>query len=120
MRKRRGFSLLEVLMAVALFGAVVTTILSAQAGLVAGDRAAANMSQAIGLGRCRMSEIEEKELKLGYPEIEEKDPSPACCNEREVTGFSCEWRVERVLLPQPQTLGGDGGLTSLLNLGLEG
>ena len=107
-------------MAVALFGAVVTTILSAQAGLVASDRTATNMSQAIELGRCRMSEIEEKELKLGYPEIEEKDTSPACCNEREVAGFSCEWRVERVLLPQPQNLGGDGGLTSLLNLGLEG
>ncbi len=75
MRKRRGFSLLEVLMAVALFGAVVTTILSAQAGLVAGNKSAANMSQAIEIGRCRMSELEEKQLKLGFPEIEEKDTS---------------------------------------------
>jgi general secretion pathway protein I len=123
-RRRRGFSLLEVLMAVALFGAVVTIILSAQAGLVASDRTATNISQAIELGRCRMSEIEEKQLKLGFPEVEEKDQSPICCNEKENPGFSCEWKVERVLLPQPMALGGDGGLGSILGgglgLGLEG
>src|ERR1700722_14747619 len=97
-RRARGFSLLEVMMAVALFGAVVTTILSAQAGLVAGDRTAANMSWAIEIGRCRMSEIEEKELRLGYPEIEEKDSSLLCCDDKEAPGFSCEWQVERVTL----------------------
>src|SRR5271165_5296514 len=118
MRKIRGFSLLEVLMAVALFGAVVTTILSAQAGLIEGNKTAANMSQAIEIGRCRMSELEEKQLKLGYPEIEEKDSSPICCDDKEVTGFSCEWQVERVTLPQQTQLGGDAGLGSLLGGGL--
>lgn len=118
MRKLRGFSLLEVLMAVALFGAVVTTILSAQAGLVEGNREAANMSQAIEIGRCRMSEVEEKQLKLGYPEIEEHDTSQLCCDDKEIPGFSCSWQVERVLLPQPQTLGGDAGLSSILGGGL--
>lgn len=105
-------------MAVALFGAVVTTILSAQASLVAGDRTALNMSQAIELGRCKMSELEEKQLKLGFPEIEEKDTSPYCCDDKEVTGFNCAWTVERVLLPQPQQLGGEGGLNSVLGGGL--
>jgi len=105
-------------MAVALFGAVVTTILSAQAGLMAGNKAAANMSQAIEIGRCRMSEIEEKELKLGYPEIEEKDSSQFCCDEKETPGFLCEWRVERVLLPQATSLAGDAGLSSVLGGGL--
>jgi general secretion pathway protein I len=116
--RRRGFSLLEVLMAVALFGAVVTIILSAQAGLVASDRTATNMSQAIELGRCRMSEIEEKQLKLGFPEVEEKDTSPICCNDKDNPGFTCEWKVERVLLPQPMSLSGDGGLGSILGGGL--
>jgi general secretion pathway protein I len=122
MKERRGFSLLEVLVAVALFGAVVTVILSAQVGLVGGNRTAANMSQAIELGRCRMSELEEKELKLGFPEIEEKDTSSVCCADREVPGFTCEWQVERVVLPQPTALGGDGGASSLLggSLGLGG
>lgn len=112
-RRRRGFSLLEVMMAVALFGAVVTIILSAQAGLVASDRTATNMSQAIEIARCRMSEIEEKELRLGYPEMEEKDTSTLCCDYKEVPGFSCDWAVERVLLPQPMGLAGDGGMNFL-------
>jgi len=120
--RRRGFSLLEVLMAVALFGAVVTTILSAQASLVRSNQTAANMSQAIEVGRCKMSELEEKQLRLGFPEIEEKDSSNYCCDEKEVPGFSCNWQGERVLLPQPMALGGDAGLGSLLGggLGLEG
>src|ERR1700690_1914343 len=116
--QRRGFSLLEVMVAVALFGAVVTTILSAQAGLVAGNQTAANMSQAVALGRCRMSEVEEKQLKLGFPEIEEKDSSLVCCDDKEVPGFSCDWQVERVTLPQATALGGDGGAGSILGGGL--
>lgn len=117
-KRRRGFSLLEVMMAVALFGACVTIILSAQAGLVASDRTATNMSQAIEIARCRMSEIEEKELRLGFPEMEEKDQSTLCCDDKEVPGFSCNWAVERVLLPQPMGLAGEGGLTSMLGGGL--
>lgn len=112
-KRRRGFSLLEVMMAVALFGAVVTIILSAQANLVASDRTATNMSQAIEIARCRMSEIEEKQLRLGFPEIEEKDQSTLCCADKEVPGFSCDWQVERVLLPQPMGLAGEGGLNFL-------
>jgi len=104
--------------AVALFGAVVTTILSAQAGLVAGNLTAANMSQAVAIGRCRMSEVEEKQLKLGFPEIEEKDSSQVCCDDKEVPGFSCDWQVERVTLPQINALGGDGGAGSVLGGGL--
>lgn len=105
-------------MAVALFGAVVTIILSAQAGLVAGNKTAANISQAVELGRCRMSEVEEKQLKLGFPEIEEKDTSSACCDDKEVAGFSCDWKVERVTLPQVTDLAGDGGAGSLFGGGL--
>jgi general secretion pathway protein I len=116
--RRRGFSLLEVMVAVALFGAVVTTILSAQAGLVAGNQTAANMSQAVALGRCRMSEVEEKQLKLGFPEIEEKDSSQVCCDDKEVPGFSCDWQVERVTLPQITALGAEGGAGSVLGGGL--
>jgi general secretion pathway protein I len=115
---RRGFSLLEVMFAVALFGAVVTFILSAQGGLIASNKRAANMSQAIELARCRMSELEEKQLKLGYPEIEEKDTSTICCDDKEVEGYSCDWQVERVKLPEATTLGGDAGLSSLLGGGL--
>jgi general secretion pathway protein I len=114
---RRGFSLLEVMFAVALFGAVVTFILSAQGGLVASNKRAADMSQAVEIARCRMSELEEKQLKLGFPEVEEKDTSQVCCDEKEVEGFECDWQVERVKLPETTTMGGDAG--SLLNLGMD-
>jgi general secretion pathway protein I len=119
---RRGFSLLEVMFAVALFGAVVTFILSAQGGLIASNRRAANMSQAVEIARCRMSELEEKELKLGYPEVEDKDTSNVCCDDQEVAGYTCDWQVERVKLPESTALGGDAGLSSLLSggLGLDG
>jgi general secretion pathway protein I len=115
---RRGFSLLEVMFAVALFGAVVTFILSAQGGLINSNRSAANMSQAVEVGRCRMTELEEKELRLGFPEIEEKDTSNVCCNDKEVEGFSCDWQVERVKLPEVTALGGDAGMSTLLSGGL--
>jgi general secretion pathway protein I len=122
MHRRRGFSLLEVLMAAALFGAVVTTILAAETGLIGSNASAARMSQAVQMGRCRMSEVEERQLKLGFPEIEEKDSSSICCDDKEVPGFTCEWSVERVLLPAPNVASGDGGLGSFLGggLGLDG
>jgi general secretion pathway protein I len=118
-RAPRGFSLLEVLVAVALFGAVVTFILSAEAGLISGNKSAAKMSQATELGRCRMTELEEEQLRLGFPEIEEKDSSNTCCMDTETPGFSCEWNVERVKLPDATGLGGDAGLSSLYGGNLE-
>jgi general secretion pathway protein I len=107
-----------VMFAVALFGAVVTFILSAQGGLMASNKRAATMSQAVEIARCRMSELEEKQLKLGYPEIEEKDTSNVCCDDQETEGFTCDWEVERVKLPESTMLGGDAGLSSLLGGGL--
>jgi general secretion pathway protein I len=115
----RAFSLLEVLFAVALFGAVVTFILSAEAGLISGNKTAANITQATELGRCRMTELEEKQIRLGFPEIEEKDSSSACCMDTETPGFSCDWNVERVKLPEATSLGGDAGLSSLYGGNLE-
>jgi general secretion pathway protein I len=117
-RFRRAFSLLEVMFAVALFGAVVTFILAAQGGLIASNRRAADMSQAVEIARCRMSELEEKQLKLGFPEIEEKDTSTVCCDDKEVKGFECDWQVERIKLPESTSFGGDAG-GSLLNLGMD-
>jgi general secretion pathway protein I len=109
-RARRGFSLLEVMVAIAILGLAVTVILSSQAGLAASNKAAANMGTALTVGRCRMSELEEKLLRLGFPEIEETDSSNICCDDKDVPGFTCEWKVERIILPQPS--GGsvmDGG-----------
>ena len=64
----------------AILGLSLTVILSAQAGLYSGGTNAQRTSVAIGLARCRMTEIEERLLKLGYPLVDEKDDG-ACCED---------------------------------------
>jgi general secretion pathway protein I len=114
MRLRRlsaGFSLLEVMVAVAILGLTLTVILSAQGGLAASNRSAANMGHAVALGRCKMTEIEETLLRLGYQEIDQIDTDVACCDDEKHPRFTCDTRVEKIELPN-MTGGnslGDGG-----------
>jgi len=110
-RRARGFSLLEVMVAIAILGLVLTVILSAQGGLAASNRSAANMGQAVALGRCKMTEIEENMLKFGYPQIDQIDQAVSCCEDENRDGFTCDTRVEKVEMPN-FTSGnslGDGG-----------
>ena len=114
MSARRGFSLLEVMIALAIFGLMIVGILAAQAGVSATNRKAANVGQAIALGRCKMSEVEEKLLKDGYPEIDDVNTDILCCEGAEKTSFVCDSRVEKITMPDPpsaQTFG-DGGSAS--------
>lgn len=108
---RRGFSLLEVMVAIAILGLVLTVILSAQGGLAASNRSAANMGQGVSLGRCKMSEIEEKMLKLGFPEIDAIDLAVPCCEDEKNALFSCDTRIEKVEMPNFNSGNslGDGG-----------
>jgi general secretion pathway protein I len=100
LRAVRAFTLLEVMVAVAILGLSLTVILSAQAGLYAGGAYAQHTSIATGLLRCRMTEIEEKLAKLGFPEVEDKDDG-ACCDDDFRADMRCEWKVERIELPTP-------------------
>jgi general secretion pathway protein I len=110
-RRRRGFSLLEVMVAIAILGLVLTVILSAQGGLAASNRSAANMGQAVSLGRCKMSELEEKMLRLGYPDLDALDPGVPCCEDEKHEVFSCDTRIEKIVMPTFQSGNslGDGG-----------
>jgi general secretion pathway protein I len=107
----RGFTLLEVMVAVAILGLSLTVILSSQAGLYSGAFHAAHTSQAIGLARCRMTELEEHLLKFGYPLDDEKDEGE-CCEDETVGDMRCRWRIDTVELPQakPPSLDSSGGL----------
>ncbi len=98
--RSRGFSLLEVMVAVAILGLALTVILSAQAGLYSAGSHVANETTAIGLARCKMGEIEERLLRDGYQELDESDQGP-CCEDQTPAGMSCAWKIERVELPQP-------------------
>lgn len=100
-------------MAVAILGGALTAILSAQASIAASTKLGNNLGMALSLGRCRMTEVEDKLLKFGYPDIEDIQTELACCDDKDVPGFTCESRVERVLMPSPPSLMSssvDGGL----------
>jgi general secretion pathway protein I len=112
--KRRGFSLLEVMVAVAILGLTLTVILSAQGGLAASNRSAANMGQAVNLGRCKMTELEELLLKNGYPEMDQIEDGVPCCLDATPEGFTCSTRVEKIELPNatPGSASADGGIVA--------
>jgi general secretion pathway protein I len=112
----RAFSLLEVMVAVAILGLTLTVILSAQGGLAASNKMAANMGLATTVARCKMTEMEEKLLKLGYPAIEDIQSGIACCNDRDDGTFTCDTKVEKITLPNPPDNSlGDGGSSLALS-----
>lgn len=111
-RRSGGFTLLEVLVAVAILGLGLTVILSSQVGLFGSSQRAANLALATNLARCRMGEVEVKLLKDGYPLMDEDDEGP-CCEDETDKSMTCAWKIERIELPQPASLdsmGADGGL----------
>lgn len=124
--RTRGFTLLEVMVALAILGLALSAILSAQAGLYNANVQARNVSVAGTVARCKMHEVEEKLLKDGYPEIDQTEEGH-CCAGDSPAGISCRWTIERVTLPNPpavdplasttgdagSTGGGGGGLGPL-------
>jgi general secretion pathway protein I len=109
-KRARGFSLLEVMVAVAILGLALTVILSAQGGLAAGNKGAQNLGLAGNLARCKMTEIEEKLLRNGYPDIDESETEISCCDGIEHEGFTCDTKIEKVELPAPASGAADAGL----------
>ncbi len=98
----RGFTLLEVMVAVAILGLSLTVILSAQTGLYAAMTHAKNETVAIGMARCKMGEIEEELLRLGYQETDVMEEGE-CCEDQTPARVRCKWKIERVELPDPPT-----------------
>lgn len=97
----RGFTLLEVMVAVAILGLGLTAILSAQAGAVSGATHARHMSVATGLARCKMTEIEEQLYRDGFQELDQAESGP-CCEGDETPNVSCSWSIEKPEMPEPE------------------
>jgi general secretion pathway protein I len=97
----RGFTLLEVMVAVAILGLGITAILSAQAGAFVSAAHTRHLSSAVGLARCKMTEVEEHLLVDGFQELDENGSGP-CCSDDETPGMRCDWRVEKPQLPEPK------------------
>jgi general secretion pathway protein I len=111
----RGFTLLEVLVAVAILGLGLTIVSSAQTGVFWSYSKATKLSQAPGLLRCKMAEVELKLLRDGYPLLDDEDEGD-CCEDSDIEGYSCSWKVQKVELPQMPLGGmigsGDAGVPS--------
>jgi general secretion pathway protein I len=116
-RGQRGFTLLEVLVAIAILGLGLTIILSSQAGLFASASRGQHLTVASNLLRCKMNEVELEIQQQGFPLADENDEGDCCDDEGE--GYRCEWKVERVELPPlPESnLLGDGGTEDASGLG---
>lgn len=96
---RRGFTLLEVMVAMAILAMGMTMLLSSQAGLFAAAKRVQDETYAASLMRCKMSEVEQDLLVGGFPLLEQNDSGP-CCEDFD-GDFSCEWTIQTVELPQP-------------------
>jgi len=108
---KRGFTLLEVLMAIAILGLGLSVLLGAQTGLFANASRAEHISVATGLARCKMSEVELDLLQKGYQLLDQEGDGDCCMGESQ-EGYHCRWKVLRVELPEPPPadLEQDGGL----------
>jgi general secretion pathway protein I len=115
----RAFTLLEVMVAVAILGLGLTTLLTAQTGLFASSKRSATMSEAVGLARCKMSEIEEKLLREGYQLTAEDEEGPCC--EDEDSALQCKWTIAPIVLPEFNASSADAGAgDSMGGMTLEG
>lgn len=97
-RRSSGFTLLEVMIAVAILGLGLTVILTAQTGLFSSSKRAATMSQAVGLARCKMGEIEEELLREGF-QLTGVDEEGPCCEDEDTAALRCKWSIIPVVLP---------------------
>jgi general secretion pathway protein I len=115
---KRGFTLLEVLVAVAILGLGLTAILSAQAGAFSSAAHARNIGIATGLLRCKMSEVEEHLYREGFQDTDETGAGPCCETNEDPPNVKCTWRVDRPQFPEAKF--GDLNLSAGLNFGQSG
>lgn len=103
------------MVAIAILGLGLTAILSAQAGAFAASSHARNLSVALGLARCKMTEVEEKLQKEGFQELDTTETG-ICCEGDDSPGVRCAWKVEKPVLPEAKF--GDLNLNAALGSGL--
>ena len=113
----RGFTVMEVMVAVLLLAVAVVSIFGAQFTAVATVDYSRYATTAIQLARCRMSEIELEVVTEGGFEEGDVSQSGDCCEamegEENVDLFNCRWELKTVELPDISALlggGADGGV----------
>lgn len=112
-----GFTLLEVMIAVAILAVGMTVIFASEVQSVHTAAYARRMNTATLLARCKMGEIEEQIQLEGFPAVDDSGEDE-CCEDAETEGFTCEWSIDRVVLPDNYLEGEEEG--SVANFGDEG
>lgn len=99
-RSRRGsaFTLVEVMVAVAILALSLSAIFSTEAGAARMAHRSRKMGIASLLARCKMGEIEEQVAAEGLPALFDSG-SDECCADAESDGFTCDWEIHPVVLP---------------------
>jgi general secretion pathway protein I len=95
----QGFTLLEVMIAVAILGLALTAIFSSEVGASNVAQRAKRQNVATTLARCKMGEIEEVISIEGLPLVDKADDDN-CCEHAPIEGYECSWSVERIILPE--------------------
>jgi general secretion pathway protein I len=95
---RAGFTLIEVMIAVVIMAIGLSSLFASEAGAIRVAQRARTTTVATLLARCKMAEIEERIAKQGWPgsNLDDRDE---CCDGAEHDGYRCEWKVERIVLP---------------------
>lgn len=85
-------------MAVAILGIGLGAIFSSEWVAIQTGQRAQKINIAALLARCKMNEIEEQVMNEGFPAVDDHGEDE-CCEGGEMEGFTCDWSIERVLLP---------------------
>lgn len=96
--RSEGFTLMEVMVAVGILAIGLTAVFSSEGQAIKVGTRAQHMNVAALMARCKMSELEEQVLREGLPAIDDQGHD-ACCEGAELDGFECEWKMERVVMP---------------------
>lgn len=95
---KAGFTLLEVMVAMAILSVGLVSIFSSEVGSMNIGNRARRTDIATLLARCKMAEIEEDIAKNGLPALESSGDGE-CCEDIDNGIFRCDWSVRRITLP---------------------
>lgn len=96
--RRHGFTLIEVMVAVAILALALSAIFSGEAGAAKASQRARKLGFATLAARCKMNEIEEQIAAEGLPAVFDSG-GDECCKESPIPGVTCTWEIDPIVLP---------------------